>query len=174
MQKEYHKACDFHFGGIVSQFNMYVDRSNDLKIQREKNNLAAGFQKSIVHHLVEITSKAIDWCKIYASDLETTAISGEAIKNNEIKKGISFSFERKGKKVIFPDDVIGSHAISVAYLATEYFKRGNYQILKSNEDKLLVDPQWKLTETKIFFSSIPKIKYLSRKIPNRKRSFTSK
>jgi N6-L-threonylcarbamoyladenine synthase len=129
---------NFSFSGLKTSVLRYVQKNfsdvNDIPI-KEKNNIAASFQKAVVNALMQNTERALN---IY--DVKSISLVGGVAANEKLRNEITLLSKRYDKKIIIPSfEFCGDNAAMIAFRGKSLFEAGR-------QDSLNVKPYPSLGE----------------------------
>ncbi len=129
---------NFSFSGLKTSVLRYVQKNfsdvNDIPI-KEKNNIAASFQKAVVNALMQNTERALN-----NYDVKSISLVGGVAANAKLRNEITMLSKKYDKKIIIPSfDFCGDNAAMIAFRGKSLFEAGR-------QDSLNVKPYPSLGE----------------------------
>jgi N6-L-threonylcarbamoyladenine synthase len=129
---------NFSFSGLKTAVLRYIQKNfsdvNDIP-EKEKNDIAASFQKAVVSALIQNTERALD-----NYDVRSISLVGGVAANEKLRNEITMLSKKYGKKIIIPSfEFCGDNAAMIAFRGKSLFEAGR-------QDSLNVKPYPSLGE----------------------------
>lgn len=129
---------NFSFSGLKTSVLRYIQKNfsdvNDIP-EKEKNNIAAAFQKAVVNALMQNTERALN-----NYDVKSISLVGGVAANAKLRNEITLLSKRYDKKIIIPSfEFCGDNAAMIAL-------RGKYLFEIGRQDSLNAKPYPSLGE----------------------------
>jgi len=117
-----------------------------IKTDKDKQDLAASFQKTILNILNKKTKKAIEQYLEFYPKNRTLVVAGGVAANKQIRVTLKKLCKEKSFKIYFPDlKLCTDNAAMIALAGLERYKRKKY-----NKHNFEADPRWQLDNTAKF------------------------
>jgi N6-L-threonylcarbamoyladenine synthase len=133
-----HPGCNLSFAGLKTAI---LQLSSKIKSEKDKQNLAASFQRTINEILnVKCKSAMNEFSSTYKKNKKVFVISGGVAANKSIRNNLNkLSKEMNFKNFFPPTELCSDNAVMIAWAGIERFKNGI-------EDNLnvLAKPRWPL------------------------------
>ena len=129
---------NFSFSGLKTSVLRYIQKNfsdvNNIP-EKEKNNIAASFQKAVINALMQNTERALN-----NYDVKSISLVGGVAANEKLRKEITLLSKRYDKKIIIPSfEFCGDNAAMIAFRGKTLFEVGR-------QDSLNVKPYPSLGE----------------------------
>ena len=129
---------NFSFSGIKTSVLRYIQKkfssANDIP-EKERNDIAASFQKAVVNALIQNTEKAL-----HSYDVNSISLVGGVAANEKLRNEITMLSKKYDKKIIIPSfEFCGDNAAMIAL-------RGKYLFEIGRQDSLNAKPYPSLGE----------------------------
>ncbi len=129
---------NFSFSGLKTSVLRYIQKNfsdvNDIP-EKEKNNIAAAFQKAVVNALMQNTERALN-----NYDVKSISLVGGVAANAKLRNEITLLSKRYDKKIIIPSfEFCGDNAAMIAFRGKSLYEAGR-------QDSLNVKPYPSLGE----------------------------
>jgi len=129
---------NFSFSGIKTSVLRYIQKNysfaNDIP-EKEKNDIAASFQKAVVNALIQNTERAL-----HNYDVNSISLVGGVAANAKLRNEITMLSKKYDKKIIIPSfEFCGDNAAMIAL-------RGKYLFEIGRQDSLNAKPYPSLGE----------------------------
>ncbi|MFB3057657.1 MAG: tRNA (adenosine(37)-N6)-threonylcarbamoyltransferase complex transferase subunit TsaD [Ignavibacteriaceae bacterium] len=129
---------NFSFSGIKTSVLRYIQKkfssANDIP-EKEKNDIAASFQKAVVNALIQNTERAL-----HNYDVNSISLVGGVAANAKLRNEITMLSKKYDKKIIIPSfEFCGDNAAMIAL-------RGKYLFEIGRQDSLNAKPYPSLGE----------------------------
>jgi len=129
---------NFSFSGIKTSVLRYIQKNysstNDIP-EKEKNDIAASFQKAVVNALIQNTERAL-----HNNDVNSISLVGGVAANAKLRNEITMLSKKYDKKIIIPSfEFCGDNAAMIAL-------RGKYLFEIGRQDSLNAKPYPSLGE----------------------------
>ena len=129
---------NFSFSGLKTSVLRYIQKNfsdvNDIP-EKEKNNIAASFQKAVVNALMQNTDRALN-----NYDVKSISLVGGVAANEKLRNEITLLSKRYDKKIIIPSfEFCGDNAAMIAFRGKSLYEAGR-------QDSLNVKPYPSLGE----------------------------
>ena len=133
-----HPGCNLSFAGLKTAI---LQLSSKIKSEKDKENLAASFQKTINEILnVKCKSAMNEFSSTHKKSKKVFVISGGVAANKSIRKNLDQLSKEMGFENFFPPiELCSDNAAMIAWAGIERFKKG----IKDNLD-VLAKPRWPL------------------------------
>ncbi len=121
---------NFSFSGLKTSVLRYIQKNfsdvNDIP-EKEKNNIAASFQKAVVNALMQNTERALN-----NYDVKSISLVGGVAANEKLRNEITLLSKRYDKKVIIPSfEFCGDNAAMIAFRGKSLFEAGRQDSLNT-------------------------------------------
>jgi N6-L-threonylcarbamoyladenine synthase len=114
------KKYDFSFSGLKTAILYYVKELSETKKVKQRQDIAASFQRTAITMLVKKVVKAVDDLKIMK-----VAISGGVASNGRLREMFSREAKKRGFEVYFPHkELCTDNAAMIAACGYDHYKRG--------------------------------------------------
>ncbi len=129
---------NFSFSGLKTSVLRYIQKNfsdvNDI-LEKEKNNIAASFQKAVVNALMQNTERALN-----NYDVKSISLVGGVAANEKLRNEITLLSKRYDKTIIIPSlEFCGDNAAMIAFRGKSLYEAGR-------QDSLNVKPYPSLGE----------------------------
>jgi len=133
-----HPGCNLSFAGLKTAI---LKLSSKIKSEKDKENLAASFQKTINEILnVKCKSAMNEFSSTHKKSKKVFVISGGVAANKSIRNNLDQLSKEMGFENFFPPiELCSDNAAMIAWAGIERFKKG----IKDNLD-VLAKPRWPL------------------------------
>ena len=133
-----HPGCNLSFAGLKTAI---LQLSSKIKSEKDKENLAASFQKTINEILnVKCKSAMNEFSSTHKKSKKVFVISGGVAANKSIRNNLDQLSKEMGFENFFPPiELCSDNAAMIAWAGIERFKKG----IKDNLD-VLAKPRWPL------------------------------
>ncbi len=133
-----HPGCNLSFAGLKTAILQLLSK---IKSEKDKENLAASFQKTINEILnVKCKSAMNEFSSTHKKSKKVFVISGGVAANKSIRKNLDQLSKEMGFENFFPPiELCSDNAAMIAWAGIERFKKG----IKDNLD-VLAKPRWPL------------------------------
>ena len=133
-----HPGCNLSFAGLKTAI---LQLSSKIKSEKDKENLAASFQKTINEILnVKCKSAMNEFSSTHKKSKKVFVISGGVAANKSIRKNLDQLSKEMGFENFFPPiELCSDNAAMIAWAGIERFKNG----IEDNLD-VLAKPRWPL------------------------------
>ncbi|MDF2883068.1 MAG: O-sialoglycoprotein endopeptidase [Clostridiaceae bacterium] len=95
------RCLDFSFSGVKSAVLNYLNKMEMKKLEINKADVAASFQKSVVNFLVD---NAMDACSL--KNVNKIAVAGGVASNSCLRETLINTGKAKGIQVLFPEPIL--------------------------------------------------------------------
>ena len=121
---------NFSFSGLKTSVLRYIQKNfsdvNDIP-EKEKNIIAASFQKAVVNALVQNTERALE-----NYDVKSISLVGGVAANAKLRNEITMLSKKYGKKIIIPSfEFCGDNAAMIAFRGISLFETGRQDSLNA-------------------------------------------
>ena len=121
---------NFSFSGLKTSVLRYIQKNfsdvNDIP-EKEKNNIAASFQKAVVNALIQNTERALE-----NNDVKSISLVGGVAANAKLRNEITMLSKKYGKKIIIPSfEFCGDNAAMIAFRGKSLFETGRQDSLNA-------------------------------------------
>jgi N6-L-threonylcarbamoyladenine synthase len=121
---------NFSFSGLKTAVLRYIQKNfsdvNDIP-EKEKNDIAASFQKAVVSALIQNTERALD-----NYDVKSISLVGGVAANAKLRNEITMLSKKYGKKIIIPSfEFCGDNAAMIAFRGKSLFETGRQDSLNA-------------------------------------------
>lgn len=121
---------NFSFSGLKTSVLRYIQKNfsdvNDIP-EKEKNNIAASFQKAVVNALIQNTERALE-----NYDVKSISLVGGVAANAKLRNEITMLSKKYGKKIIIPSfEFCGDNAAMIAFRGKSLFETGRQDSLNA-------------------------------------------
>ena len=121
---------NFSFSGLKTAVLRYIQKNfsdvNDIP-EKEKNNIAASFQKAVVNALIQNTERALE-----NYDVKSISLVGGVAANAKLRNEITMLSKKYGKKIIIPSfEFCGDNAAMIAFRGKSLFETGRQDSLNA-------------------------------------------
>ena len=114
---------NFSFSGLKTAVLRYIQQNYQDGInipKKEKNNIAASFQKAVVTALIQNTKTALN-----NYDISSISLVGGVAANKKLRDEMRKLSSRYGKKIVIPDnEFCGDNAAMIAFRGKTLFEAG--------------------------------------------------
>jgi N6-L-threonylcarbamoyladenine synthase len=133
-----HPGCNLSFAGLKTAI---LQLSSKIKSEKDKENLAASFQKTINEILyIKCKSAMIEFISKYKKDKKVFVISGGVASNKSIRNNLDKLSKEMGFENFFPPiELCSENGAMIAWAGIERFKKGIEDDLE-----VLAKPRWPL------------------------------
>ena len=123
-------SYNFSFSGLKTSVLRYIQKNfsdvNDIP-EKEKNIIAASFQKAVVNALVQNTERALE-----NYDVKSISLVGGVAANAKLRNEITMLSKKYGKKIIIPSfEFCGDNAAMIAFRGISLFETGRQDSLNA-------------------------------------------
>ena len=124
------KPYNFSFSGLKTSVLRYIQKNfsnvNDIP-EKEKNDIAASFQKAVVIALMQNTERAL-----HNYDVKSISLVGGVAANAKLRNEITILSKKYGKKIIIPSfEFCGDNAAMIAFRGKSLFDAGRQDSLNA-------------------------------------------
>jgi N6-L-threonylcarbamoyladenine synthase len=133
-----HPGCNLSFAGLKTAI---LQLSSKIKSEKDKENLAASFQKTI-HEILNVKCKSAmnEFSSTHKKSKKVFVISGGVAANKSIRNNLDQLSKEMGFENFFPPiELCSDNAVMIAWAGIERFKNG----IEDNLD-VLAKPRWPL------------------------------
>jgi N6-L-threonylcarbamoyladenine synthase len=121
---------NFSFSGLKTAVLRYIQKNfsdvNDIP-EKEKNDIAASFQKAVVSALIQNTERALD-----NYDVKSISLVGGVAANAKLRNEITMLSKKYSKKIIIPSfEFCGDNAAMIAFRGKSLFETGRQDSLNA-------------------------------------------
>ncbi len=121
---------NFSFSGLKTSVLRYVQKNfsdvNDIP-EKEKNNIAASFQKAVINALMQNTERALN-----NYDVKSISLVGGVAANAKLRNEITMLSKKYDKKIILPSfEFCGDNAAMIAFRGKSLFEAGRQDSLNA-------------------------------------------
>ena len=121
---------NFSFSGLKTSVLRYIQKNfsdvNDIP-EKEKNNIAASFQKAVVNALIQNTERALN-----NYDVKSISLVGGVAANAKLRNEITMLSKKYDKKIIIPSfEFCGDNAAMIAFRGKSLFEAGRQDSLNA-------------------------------------------
>jgi len=121
---------NFSFSGLKTAVLRYIQKNysdvNDIP-EKEKNDIAAAFQKAVVNALIQNTERALD-----NYDVKSISLVGGVAANAKLRNEITMLSKKYAKKIITPSfEFCGDNAAMIAFRGKSLFETGRQDSLNA-------------------------------------------
>jgi len=121
---------NFSFSGIKTSVLRYIQKkfssANDIP-EKERNDIAASFQKAVVNALIQNTEKAL-----HSYDVNSISLVGGVAANEKLRNEITMLSKKYDKKIIIPSfEFCGDNAAMIALRGKSLFEIGRQDSLNA-------------------------------------------
>jgi len=121
---------NFSFSGLKTSVLRYIQKNfsdvNNIPV-KEKNNIAASFQKSVVSALMQNTKRALE-----NYDVNSISLVGGVAANEKLRNELIILSNKFGKKIIIPSfEYCGDNAAMIAFRGKSLFEYGRKDSLSA-------------------------------------------
>ncbi len=133
-----HPGCNLSFAGLKTAI---LQVSSKIKSKKDKENLAASFQKTINEILyIKCKSAMNEFVSKYKKEKKVFVISGGVASNKSIRNNLDkLSYEMGFKNFFPPIELCSDNGVMIAWAGIERFKKGIEDHLE-----VLAKPRWPL------------------------------
>ncbi|NCU62106.1 MAG: tRNA (adenosine(37)-N6)-threonylcarbamoyltransferase complex transferase subunit TsaD [Candidatus Fonsibacter ubiquis] len=133
-----HPGCNLSFAGLKTAI---LQLSSKIKSEKDKQNLAASFQRTINEILnVKCKSAMNEFSSAYKKNKKVFVISGGVAANKSIRNNLNQLSKEMGFENFFPPtELCSDNAVMIAWAGIERFKNG----IEDNLE-VLAKPRWPL------------------------------
>tara|TARA_Y100001970_G_C14242683_1_gene865885 strand:+ start:2145 stop:3218 length:1074 start_codon:yes stop_codon:yes gene_type:complete len=133
-------GCNLSFAGLKTAI---LKISQNIKTEKDKYDLAASFQKTIIDILIKKSTVAFfEYKKIFNNKNKKFVVAGGVAANKYIRKGLKELSYNEGFECIFPPlNLCGDNAAMIAFVGLEKFKLKEFSKLNYQ-----AKPRWQLDE----------------------------
>jgi N6-L-threonylcarbamoyladenine synthase len=133
-----HPGCNLSFAGLKTAI---LQLSSKIKTEKDKENLAASFQKTINEILYTKCKAAMtEFISKYKKDKKVFVISGGVASNQSIRNNLDKLSKEMGFENYFPPiELCSDNGVMIAWAGIERFKNG----IEDNLE-VLAKPRWPL------------------------------
>ena len=133
-----HPGCNLSFAGLKTAILRLLSK---IKTEKDKENLAASFQKTINEILyIKCKSAMIEFISKYKKDKKVFVISGGVASNKSIRNNLDKLSKEMGFENFFPPiELCSDNGAMIAWAGIERFKKGIEDDLE-----VLAKPRWPL------------------------------
>jgi N6-L-threonylcarbamoyladenine synthase len=133
-----HPGCNLSFAGLKTAILRLLSK---IKTEKDKENLAASFQKTINEILyIKCKSAMVEFISKYKKDKKVFVISGGVASNKSIRNNLDKLSKEMGFENFFPPiELCSDNGAMIAWAGIERFKKGIEDDLE-----VLAKPRWPL------------------------------
>ncbi len=133
-------GCNLSFAGLKTAI---LKISQNIKTEKDKCDLAASFQKTIIDILIKKSTVAFfEYKKIFNNKNKKFVVAGGVAANKYIRKGLKELSYNEGFECIFPPlNLCGDNAAMIAFVGLEKYKLKEFSKLNYQ-----AKPRWQLDE----------------------------
>jgi N6-L-threonylcarbamoyladenine synthase len=133
-----HPGCNLSFAGLKTAI---LQLSSKIKTEKDKENLAASFQKTINEILyIKCKTAMTEFISKYKKDKKVFVISGGVASNQSIRNNLDKLSKEMGFENYFPPiELCSDNGVMIAWAGIERFKNG----IEDNLE-VLAKPRWPL------------------------------
>jgi N6-L-threonylcarbamoyladenine synthase len=121
---------NFSFSGLKTSVLRYIQKNfsdvNDIP-EKEKNNIAASFQKAVVNALIQNTERALE-----NYEVKSISLVGGVAANEKLRNEITMLSNKYSKKIVIPSvEFCGDNAAMIAFCGKFLFEEGRRDSLNA-------------------------------------------
>jgi len=121
---------NFSFSGLKTSVLRYIQKNfPDVNYipDKDKNDIAASFQKAVVNALIQNTERAL-----HNYDVKSISLVGGVAANTKLRNEITMLSKKYGKKIIIPSfEYCGDNAAMIAFRGKSLFEAGRRDSLNA-------------------------------------------
>lgn len=121
---------NFSFSGLKTSVLRYIQKNfSDVNHipDKDKNDIAASFQKAVVNALLQNTERAL-----HNYDVKSISLVGGVAANTKLRNEITMLSKKYGKKIIIPSfEYCGDNAAMIAFRGKSLFEAGRRDSLNA-------------------------------------------